>query len=278
MLGGLYAAGIVAAGRAGTRWPRLPTLGFYLLGIGGYAWVSFGFLGAYSLELRWAFTTRIALLLFAVPALIALGKPIELMQVVLRGAPLAVAERVLASWPVRLIGNAVFAPLIALAAFMVFLTPFAFVLRSNPNAEGLITVLVPLGGLLMVLPIMGHAVIRTSLFITAEFLLAFVELVMDAIPGILLRLNDTVLDGARGVVTGMPSWFPNALHDQHLSGDFLWFIAEFADIPVLIILFIRWMRSDTHEAKQLDDLSDEEMEALTQAHLRGYHQQQPHRD
>jgi cytochrome c oxidase assembly factor CtaG len=274
VLGGLYAAGIVSAGRCGTRWPLLPTLGFYLLGLGSYAWVSFGFLGAYSLEIRWAFTTRIALLLFAVPSLLALGKPIELMQAALRGTSLRVTERVLASWPVRLMGNAVFAPLVALAAFLVFLTPFAFVLRSSPTAEGVITVLVPVAGLLMVLPIIGHSVIRTSLFITAEFLLAFVELVMDAIPGILLRLNETVLDGARGVVSGMPPWFPTALHDQHLSGDFLWFIAEIADIPVLIILFMRWMRSDRHEAKTMDELTDEEMEALTQEHLRGFQQQQ----
>jgi hypothetical protein len=31
---------------------------------------------------------------------------------------------------------------------------------------------------------------RTSFFITVEFLLVFVELVVDAIPGILLRLNN----------------------------------------------------------------------------------------
>jgi len=251
----------------------LPTLGFYFLGLGSYAWVAFGFLGAYSTEIRWAFTTRIALLLFAVPGLIALGRPIELARAALSGAPLRVVERILRSWPVKLLGNAVFAPLLALGAFMVFLTPFAYVLRASPTAEMLITVFVPLAGLLMVLPIMGSSVVRTSLFITAEFLLAFVELVMDAIPGILLRLNGAVLDGATAVSTAVPGWFPNPLHDQHLSGDFLWFIAEIADVPVLIILFMRWIRSDHHEATAMDALSDEEMDALTQQHLRGYQQQ-----
>ena len=275
VFGGLYALGIRFAHRAGVRWPLLPTLGFYLLGLGAYAWVSFGFLGAYSTELRWAFTTRIALLLFAVPGLLALGRPIELTRVALSGAPLRVVDRILNSWPIKLFGNAVFAPLLALAAFMVFLTPFAYVLRASPTAEAMITVLVPIAGLLMVLPIMGHSIVRTSLFITAEFLLAFVELVMDAIPGILLRLNESVLDGARTITGVVPGWFPNALHDQHLSGDFLWFIAEIADVPVLIILFMRWIRTDKHEAKAMDDLSDEEMEALTKQHLRGYHQQPP---
>ena len=110
--------------------------------------------------------------------------------------------------------------------------------------------------------------VRTSLFITAEFMLAFVELVMDAIPGILLRLNDSVLDRAPAITGTLQSWFPTPLHDQHLSGDFLWFIAEVADIPVLIILFLRWIRTDRHEARKMDELSDDEMDALTRAHLR----------
>jgi hypothetical protein len=37
--------------------------------------VSFGFLGTWSTELRWAFTTRIALLLFVVPMLVTFGRP-----------------------------------------------------------------------------------------------------------------------------------------------------------------------------------------------------------
>ncbi|MEO8908405.1 MAG: cytochrome c oxidase assembly protein [Microbacteriaceae bacterium] len=268
-----YTVGLVLARRAGVKWPLLRTLAFFGLGLGSYAWVSFGFLGAYSTELRWAFTTRIALLLFAVPGLIALGQPVELARAALSGWPLRVIDRVMNSWLVKLLGNAMFAGLLALSAFLIFLTPFALLLRQSPFAESLITVLVPLVGLIMVLPIIGLSVVRTSLFITVEFLFAFVELVMDAIPGILLRLNDSVLDGARAVAVGMPSWFPNPLHDQHLSGDFLWFIAEIADIPVLIILFMRWIRVDRGEAKQMDDLTDDEMEALTREHLRGYHGQ-----
>jgi len=270
ILAAAYITGLVVVRRKGTHWPLLRTLAFFGLGLGSYAWVSFGFLGAYSTELRWAFTTRIALLLFAVPGLIALGQPADLAHTALGGRSQRIFDRVLNSWPFKLLGNAMFAGFLALAAFLIFLTPYALVLRESPFAEALISVLVPLVGLIMVLPIIGQHVVRTSLFITVEFLFAFVELVMDAIPGILLRLNDAVLDGARTVATGMPSWFPNPLHDQHLSGDFLWFIAEIADVPVLIILFMRWIRVDRGEAKVMDELTDEEMEALTQEHLRGY--------
>jgi cytochrome c oxidase assembly factor CtaG len=99
-------------------------------------------------------------------------------------------------------------------------------------------------------------------------LLAFVELVIDAIPGILIRLSGTVLDKLPAISGVHPIWWPSPIRDQQLSGDLLWFIAEIADIPVLIILFIRWSRVDRKEARSYDELSDEEMDALTQEHLR----------
>ena len=264
----LYVGGVLSLRRRGHHWPARLTAMYFLLGLGSYAVISFGFLGAESHELRWAFTTRIALLLFVVPGLVSLGRPIALARAALGATGQGRTDRFLQSRPARLFGNAIFATVFACVAFMIFLTPVAAVLRDNPWSEWTISVLVPIAGLLMVLPIAAHSVLHTSFFITVEFLLAFVAMILDAIPGLLLRLNDAVLDHAPAVVGQVPLWFPNALHDQHLSGDFLWFIAEVADVPVLVLLFVRWMRLDRREGKTMDELSDEEMEALTQAHLR----------
>ncbi|MDQ1574158.1 MAG: putative rane protein [Actinomycetota bacterium] len=269
--GGLYAVGIIVSRRIGHRWPVLNTLAFYLLGLGGYAWVSFGFLGFYSIELRWAFTTRIALLLFAVPVLMSFGKPVALARQALHGRPLRLLDRFLGSRFMRLLGNAVFEPVFTLVLFLVFLTPLAGTLRLSPGVEGAISVVIPVIGLLMVIPIMENLGEYSGFFITVEFMLSFAALVFDAIPGILLRLNGSVLDRVAPVVGNLPAWWPNTLHDQHLSGDFLWFLAEITDIPVLVVLFMRWSRIDRRDAKSVDDLSDEDLEALTQAHLRGDH-------
>ncbi|MEO6825755.1 MAG: cytochrome c oxidase assembly protein [Microbacteriaceae bacterium] len=266
-----YGYGILLLRKRSIQWPVLPTLGFYLLGLGSYAVVAFGFLTVESSELRWAFTTRIALLLFVVPGLISLGKPITLAKQVLSGMSLRVIDAVLSSWPARMLGNAIFGPLLAIAAFTIFLTPLAGTLRGSALAEALITVVVPVIGLLMVLPIIENTTQRTSLFITAEFMLALVELVADAIPAIFLRLSNSILDHAPAVVQAMPAWFPSPLRDQQLSGDLLWFIVEVSDVPVLILLFIRWSKTDRREAQGLDDLSDEEMAALTREHLRSRH-------
>ncbi len=255
--------------RAGVRWPRASAVRFYLFGLGSFAVVEFGFLGVYSTQLRFAFTTRIALLLFAVPALLAWGKPITLARTALTGLPLRLLERILSSRLVSMMGSSIFAPVFAFAAFSVFLTPLAGTLRLSWVSEALITVLVPVVGLIMVLPLTEVVLVRTGLFILVEFLLTFVELIIDAIPGILLRINVIVLDHVSAPV-GPLAWFPSPLRDQQLSGDLLWLIAELADIPVLVLLFVRWFKQDRGEAKITDDLSDDELDALTAAHLAQY--------
>ncbi|WP_022882938.1 cytochrome c oxidase assembly protein [Gryllotalpicola ginsengisoli] len=268
----LYGYGVVVARRHGHPWRLWHTLAFYLLGLGSFAWIQFGFLGTWSHDLRWAFTTRVAFLLFLTPMLMALGAPLTLARAALTGRALAALEALMRSLPVRLMGNAIFAPLLALAGFSLFLTHLAAPLRLDEGWAVAITLLVPLGGLLMTLPIAEDTRSRTSLFIMYEFLLSLVELMMDAIPGIFLRLHDSVLDGAAAIThtawgAPLPAWFPSPLHDQHLSGDFLWFIAEIADLPVLIALFTRWTHVDRRDAKQVDELSDEEYEAAVRAHL-----------
>jgi putative membrane protein len=265
----LYLAGVIALRRRGHRWSPARTAAFLMLGVGLYAWVNFGFFGTYSHDLRWAFTTRIALLLFGVPLLMSLGRPIALAVTVLREVPRKRLRRVLKSWPVRLMSNAIFAPIFALVLFMFFITPIAGQVRHSYLAENIITVVIPILGLIMVLPLVSHQTHRSSLFITGEFMLAFVELMLDAIPGVVLSISNTVMDGVTDTVINAPAWFPNALNDQHFSGNLLWMIAEGADLPLLIMMMIRWRKSDRKEARKTDDLSEEEYEALVAEHLRG---------
>ena len=266
----LYFGGVIRAGRRGIHWPARYTLAFFGLGLGSFAVVEFGFLGAYSHDLRWAFTTRIALLLFVIPACISAGRPIGLLRVSLGDAGAARLERALTTRVLKLFGNAIFATIFSALVFCLFLTPFAWVLRGTPALTAALGAVIPLLGLVMVLPIVENAAGRTSLFITVEFLLAFVELVIDAVPGIVLRLNDAILDHAPLIdpaVSTAASWWPNPVHDQHLAGDFLWFIAEIADVPILVLLFVRWTRSEKREEKKFDDLTDEQLDELTRQHL-----------
>lgn len=260
-----YAWWLVGARRRGARWSAWRTTSF-VAALALFAVLQFGIVGRYDQELRWAFTLRLALLFFAVPTFAALAAPVSLLRL---GGPArwsTAADRVMGSRPVRVLGNAIVAPVVGLVLFAVLLTPLSAAIRQSGACATAITVLVPVLGFTLLAPLSEPGVLRSSTFVTIEFLLAFVELLLDAVPGIVLRVSNHVLDGSLVQAVGQP-WFPSPLRDQHLAGDLLWFIAEVADVPVLVMLFVRWQRTDRREARSVDALSDDEMAELTWAHL-----------
>ncbi|MDP9885441.1 cytochrome c oxidase assembly factor CtaG [Sinomonas atrocyanea] len=265
----LYGVGMARARRRGTAWPLWRALCFYVLGLVPYLVLACGFTGAYGSSLRWAFTLKIALMFFVVPLFAGLGRPVGLAQAALGNVGRARLGRVMQSRAVRILGNAFVAPIIGLLLFGTFLTPLLALYRSQPVASGALSILVPLVGLILALPLTeAESFERSSAFLVLEFVYVFIELLADAIPGIFLRLAPTVLDGVSAWPAGAPSWFPSPLRDQQLAGDLLWFIAEAVDIPVIILMFVRFSRSDRREARSFDELTDEEMDALAEEHLR----------
>ncbi|MEO5321049.1 cytochrome c oxidase assembly protein [Arthrobacter sp. CC3] len=266
----LYALGLRTARRRNVRWPWWRTMIFFGPGLGSFAVLSFGFTGAYSHDLRWAFTLKITSYLFLVPLLVAAGKPLTLAREVLGDTGQERLQAFLGHRVIRVLSNTVVAALLGLALFTLFLTPAFYPMRTDPVWDSALTVLVPLAGMLMVVPIIedGSTKDATSLIIV-EFIFVFIELVADALPGVLLRISPQVLDGATQVVAGHPVWLPNPLRDQQLAGDLLWFLAEAVDVPLIILMFVRFARSDRREARTFDELTDEELEALNREHLKG---------
>jgi cytochrome c oxidase assembly factor CtaG len=264
----LYALGLRAARRQGRRWPLWCSASFYLLGVGSFAVLAFGFAGTYSAQLRWAFTLKLSLYLFVVPLLVGLGRPVSLARAALGAGGARRLDAVLANRAVRLLSNSLVAPLIGLALFSLFLAPVFYDLRTNAVLAAVLTLGVPVLGLLMALPIIEEGDFqRTSAFLALEFVFVFIELLIDAVPGILLRLNGTVLDHVTTWPAGTPGWFPSPLRDQQLAGDLLWFICEAVDLPLIILMFVRFSRSDKREARSFDELTDEQIAELSRAHL-----------
>lgn len=262
-----YSKGLVAARRRNLRWPLWNSIAFFVLGLGSFAALSFGFTAAYSHDLRWAFTLKVTSYLFVVPLLVGLGKPLTLARQTLGPAGAARVEAVLGHRLVRMLSNTLVAALLGLAMFTIFLTPFFYVLRTNPAADVILTVVVPVMGLFMSVPIMEDGAGHTGSLIVVEFIFVFIELLADAVPGVLMRLSPGILDGASAILGNQPGWFPSPLRDQQLAGDLMWFLAETVDLPLIILMFVRFSRSDKHEARSFDELSDEEIEALNRAHL-----------
>ncbi|GAA2749067.1 cytochrome c oxidase assembly protein [Amnibacterium kyonggiense] len=264
-----YLLGVRRARARGAAWPLHRTLLFLLLGAGGYLLVTCGFTGVYSAVLRYAFVTRLVVLVTVVPVLAVLGRPITLARAATGPAGTARVDRVIGSRAARALGNLVVAPLVPLAVFTLLLTPVSGWLRVTPWGSALVDVVVPAAGLAVAIPLAEPLVPTAGAAVVAEFMISFAELVADAIPAILLRLSTTVVDGMTHVALHAPTWAPSPLRDQQLAGDLLWCIAEGADIPAVVLLFVRWLRSDRRESQRFDDLSDEEYERLAAEHLRG---------
>jgi len=267
----LYGWGMWSAAQRRKCWPAWRAVAFYVLGLGSFIVLTCGFTGVYGAQQRWAFTIKISLLLFVVPLLIGLGKPLTLARAALPAKGASTLDKVLSSRPVRFVSNSFGAPLLGLALFSTFLTPAFFTLRTDPVAGALLTFGVPLLGLLMALPIIEESDFqRSSAYLTLEFMFVFIELLIDAVPGILLSLNGQVLDHAMSVPNPQ-WWFRDAIQDQQFAGNLLWFICEVLDLPLIILMFVRFSRSDKREAGAFDELTDEQLHQLHDQHLRGRH-------
>ena len=266
----LYVRGLHQARLLGVVWPWRRTATFFVLGLGSFAALSFGFTGVYSHDLRWVFTLKVTSYLFIVPLLVAAGKPLTLARSTLGTEGAARLQAFLDHRAVRALSNTLVAALLGLGLFSLFLTPLFYPMRTDPLWDMLLTILVPLVGMLMAVPIIEEGATKAvNSLIIVEFIYVFMELLADAVPGILMRLSPRVLDGAGQLAAGVPGWQPNPLRDQQIAGDLLWFLAEIVDLPLIILMFVRFSRSDRHEARSFDDLTDDELDALNREHLRG---------
>ena len=102
-------------------------------------------------------------------------------------------------------------------------------------------------GALVVLPLVGAGRPRTSLAVGLSLAIGSLELVLDALPGIALRLHRTLVTSYFDV-RAVHSWTPDALRDQQIAGAVLWCVAELLDLPFLILVYRQWLRADANDA------------------------------
>jgi putative membrane protein len=252
-----YGVGVRRAATAGTGWSKLRTGTFVVLGVGSYAVTTLGFLGVYSPYLRWAFAAQSALLLLVVPALIALGRPIELARKALGDNGRRQLDAFLGSRLVRVLSHPIGGPALLLVMLLLFLTPLPPEVRSHAWAVAVTQILLPVFGLMALVTVASGEEPASTSTMAIGFLIAFFELIADALPGILLRLHNGII-GTLAIPGSRPPWLPTALRDQQLSGDVLWFLGEAIDLPFLAWLVVRWIRADAKEAAVVDAQLDAE--------------------
>ena len=222
-------------------------------------WASCGFLQVYNDALYWVWTTQTLVLWLVVPILILSGHPLQLAR--LLSGPDGGIERMLRSRFARIVGNPLVGPaLVPLLSAVLFFGPIpGWSISSAPVGWLLQLALLVIGGL-MVLPLVGLDEDATSLAVGLSLAIGSFELVLDALPGVLLRLHT-------GLVTNWfdyrttSSWSPAALHDQQIAGAILWCVAEIIDLPFLVLVYRRWLRADARDAARVDAVLEAERAA-----------------
>lgn len=233
---------------SGRGWPRRH-VAYFGLGLLAFGWTSNGFLQAYLDSMYAVWTTQVLVLWLLVPGILLSGKPIRLALAV---NPDGVLSRFLRTPLARFLSNPLVSPaLVPILSAGLFFGPLPTVAITVPVVGWLLQpVLVLLGGL-MLLPLLGIEEERNTLAVALTLALGCVELILDAVPGIVLRLH-------HGLVSGyfehraMHSWSRPHLADQQTAGAVLWVVAELIDLPFLLLVFRRWLRADAKEAAQVD--------------------------
>ena len=255
-----YLAGVHAVRRAGATWSPLRSAAF-LGGLGLVVASTCSFVGVYARLLFWVFTLQVCLLLLVAPVLLGVGGPVALVAALRSGARGGEGrddEQRVADRPrlMRVLGAPGVGPLLLiLVTVLVFFTPLLEAAVRHPPVLHSMHLLLLASGLLMVLPVTDEGMTLSSLGYATLVGLGFLEFLLDAIPGIALRLHGSLLAPAywSGLHRG---WGPTPMVDQHLAGGILWFFGEAGDLPFLLAAMIAWIRADAREAARIDRALD----------------------
>jgi putative membrane protein len=247
-----YCAGIVRVRKRGLVWPARRSTAWFA-GVASLLLVTLGPLGGHAHTALWVYTVQVLVLLLGTPVVLAYGRPLALAVDALPPAASARVLRARTSWIARAVANPAIGPLVVPVVLgVIFFSPVLSATLEHTWAYELMQLVLVGIGLLIAIGLVGDGAERdTSLALAATVAIAFIELLFDAVPGIVLRLRThlvataywTRVHGAVGT---------RALTDQQHAGAALWFIAEFADLPFLLIVIRRWIRVDQLDAVRID--------------------------
>jgi putative membrane protein len=250
-----YVRNVRTANAAGRPWPtRFSVL--FGTGIAGFVWTSSGGLAVYASSLFWVWVTQLLLLFLVVPILIVAGRPVQLAQGI--HGDRAVLLRIVHSPVGRLVTNPFVAPvLVPVTCAVLFFVPVPGWSIGSPIVGWAVKLAVVALGAMIALPLVAPTTESTSLAIGFALLVGSFELLLDAVPGIVLRLSTntvTTFDEHRT----LRIWSLTPLRDQQIGGAVLWAVAEFIDLPFLVIVFLRWQRADARDAARIDAVLEAE--------------------
>lgn len=234
LLAAAWAALAVATTRGASPWRRAVAVALAI--IGSFALQALGDATMNSV----ADVTRVCLLTIAYPLVFVAVIP---AGAALRGTPRRIA---------RLLGS----PLVAAIATPIVLALYFFTpawpwVMEHGTTFALSYPALFAAGMVLHAGLKGSGEETTSIAIAVQVLVSLGELVFDALPGIVMRFSTQVIGASHWAHT------PHPLDHQSIAGAILWGIADVSDLPIIALVFVRWVRTDAMEARRIDALLDE---------------------
>ncbi len=236
-------------------WPRRRTVAFGL-GLALFSWTTCGLPQVYASSLYWMWTSQQLTLLLIVPVILMAGQPLELTR--RRRGDRALVLRLADSAAGRLFTNPLVGPvLIPVLSVVLFFGPLSGWAIAHAAIGQPLQVLVVVAGALIVLPLVATGDQRGSMAVGLALTIGVFELLLDAIPGISLRLHTTLVTSFFDHRAAHP-WSLTPLHDQQVGGAVLWCVSELIDLPFLLLIYVRWLRADARDAAEIDTVLEAE--------------------
>ncbi len=248
---GWYLWQVRRARREHLAWAWWRVVLYLVVGVGTLAYATIGPLATYRSHVFWIGALQVGTLASLTPVGLALGDPVSLLRRLHPEHPDPVVRFLEGRVARVLMFPAVSTVLAVCTVLAVFFTPAFVTSTRSAIVEAALDVVLVTTGLLFVLPLMVDELLPAWATPGVRTLLAFVDGLLDAVPGILIMTASTV------VVPGFPGFAgrlgqPDPLLDTHLGGGALIAVAESVGLPIIGVVFMEWMRSDEREADAID--------------------------
>lgn len=213
-------------------------------------------IAVYAPLLFWMRALQVLMLLFVVPFLLALGRPVATLRAASSPSGQRRLDEVLASWPARAVCSPLVTSALMLATpWLLYLTPWYVASLVNPVVAALTRILLLLIGFGYFYTRLQSDLVphRYSPFLSMGISVA--ETLGDGLLGLVLWLGPLV---AYDYYAGLGrTWGPSMRTDQTVGAGILWILGDVLGLPFLLLL----MRALGSREKELADEADKADEA-----------------
>jgi cytochrome c oxidase assembly factor CtaG len=236
----------------------------FAAGLGVWALASCSVIAVYAPVLFWMRSLQVLLLLFVVPFLLAMGRPVTTVRAALSEPRQDALDRLLASTAARVAVSPLCTSVAMLGIpWLLYLTPWY--VASMAGAVGSVTriILVVIGFAYFYARLQSDPVPRRYSPLLSIGI-SVVESLGDGLLGLVLWLGPLI---AYQYYEGLHrSWGPSMRTDQSVGAGILWIVGDVLGVPFLAVLLRRLSRHEKVRATEVDAELDAQRDAKAPVH------------